>query len=683
VATGSGPSINFTPDTGSYEVSLAASDKDGGTSVTTRMFTVINRNLVVTGGFTVNAAEGAASGSQTVATFTDPAGAMPLSAYSATIAWGDGSTCSATISGPDGQGVFTVQGNHTYAEEGNDPLTVTIHHTGGSDQVVTGSASVSDHAVVVVGGFTVTAQFGVDSGPQTVATFTDPGGPESVADYTATVAWGDGSGSAGTITLSSNVFTVTASHAYDHAGIYPVAVTVTHEQAPAVTATSSALVSDNVGILLLDPTGKGALTVSGNAKLTVEGEEEIVVDSSNAQAVVLSGNASVTAEEIDVTGNGFRTSGNAALHGVLDTNAAAVSDPLAALPTPSAPSATYSAVRASDNTSVTLQPGVYVGGISVSGNASVTLLPGLYYLQGGGLSVSGNGRLTGSGVLIYNAPAGSADGITLSGNGAVVLSPGTSGAHAGITLFQDRASSAPVSITGNGNLAITGTIYAAGAVINVTGNGGVNAQGYPIDSLATEVIAYDMRLSGNGLIAVGQVIGIQQGQTATVGFWYGAGGQQLLNAFNGGASSTVLGNWLAATYGNLFGSGSGANNLAGLTNAQVAAYFQGLYAADSGGVRMQLLATALNLYATSIGLGGATSAPYGFLVTYDGVGSAVYNVGANGAAFGVANNTTLSVAALLAAANRQAGNGVLFNGNGTLVSQADTVFAAINALGGL
>lgn len=64
---------------------------------------------------------------------------------------------------------------------------------------------------------------------------------------------------------------------------------------------------------------------------------------------------------------------------------------------------------------VTLNPGLYVGGISVTGGAKVTLNPGIYYLQNGGLSVSGNkdGRFTAQGVMIYET-----GGVSITGNRA-------------------------------------------------------------------------------------------------------------------------------------------------------------------------------------------------------------------------------------------------------------------------
>src|SRR5207302_1800096 len=147
----------------------------------------------------VTATEGADSGAQTVATFTDPGGSEAIGDYSASINWGDGNTGSAggrTLSGS----VYTVKGSHTYAEEsaadhtGSNPyqITVTLHHEAAPVATATSSATVSDPAVVATGGFVVTAAEGAVSGSQTVATFTDPGGAEAVGDYSASINWGDG-----------------------------------------------------------------------------------------------------------------------------------------------------------------------------------------------------------------------------------------------------------------------------------------------------------------------------------------------------------------------------------------------------------------------------------------------------------------------------------------------------------
>ena len=65
------------------------------------------------------------------------------------------------------------------------------------------------------------------------------------------------------------------------------------------------------------------------------------------------------------------------------------------------------------------------------------------------------------------------------------------------------------------------------------------------------------------------------------------------------------------------------------------------------------------------------------------VGARLYNVGKDGAAFGVANNTTLNVYELLVAVNRKAVNGVLYNGDATLQAQCADLFNSLNQAGSI
>ena len=102
------------------------------------------------------------------------------------------------------------------------------------------------------------------------------------------------------------------------------------------------------------------------------------------------------------------------------------------------------------------------------------------------------------------------------------------------------------------------------------------------------------------------------------------------------------------------------------------------------------MATALAVYVTNQTLAGTTATVYGFHVSATGVGTRTVNIGCKGAAFGVANNSSLSVMDLLLAVNARAHNGLLYdlNGNGQIDSSeasyrtmANDVFSAINEAG--
>ena len=96
----------------------------------------------------------------------------------------------------------------------------------------------------------------------------------------------------------------------------------------------------------------------------------------------------------------------------------------------------------------------------------------------------------------------------------------------------------------------------------------------------------------------------------------------------------------------------------------------------------QVLATALTVYATSATLDStAVAAQYGFVVSGDSVGAATWNVGSAGDAFGVANNTTMTVMDLLLATNKQAVDGLLYNGDAARRNEANAVYGALNQAG--
>jgi uncharacterized repeat protein (TIGR01451 family) len=89
-----------------------------------------------------------------------------------------------------------------------------------------GSATtvVAEPAISVSGPVTTTSK---KLNNVTVATFTHANGVEPASAFTATIAWGDGSTSVGTITLSGSTYVVKGSHSYAKTGTYTITTTVT------------------------------------------------------------------------------------------------------------------------------------------------------------------------------------------------------------------------------------------------------------------------------------------------------------------------------------------------------------------------------------------------------------------------------------------------------------------------
>jgi hypothetical protein len=278
-----------------------------------------------------------------------------------------------------------------------------------------------------------------------------------------------------TVTQNGNPFSSGTGSPFTFApnasGTYLVGLTVSDAAGGTGTATLQIVVVPS--IFVLNPTASGSLTLSGNASINIPGE--IVVDSSSSSALSASGNAQLAASLIGVTG-GVQKSGNAAFNPAPTMGVAPLADPLAGLTGPSTSSLTsYGAENLSGSSQATIQPGIY-SQITVSGKASLTLSRGIYVIEGGGLTVTGNARISGSGVMIYNAGSnypsagGNFGGITLSGNGTFNLTAPTTGTYAGILIFQSRQSTRALSFSGNAMAGMSGTIYAANALLSMSGN---------------------------------------------------------------------------------------------------------------------------------------------------------------------------------------------------------------------
>jgi hypothetical protein len=181
--------------------------------------------LITATGQAFSAIEGR-SFTTTVATITDPDKSAVASEYSASIDWGDGTPTSTGVLNGTG-GNFSVQGTHTYTEEGTPKLMVSIVDVDNPSNTtkVNATATVSDVALTA-------SPAGPATSPQSfvglTATFTDAANPSgTLSDFSATIDWGDSSTSAGTVAgPNGGPYTVSASHRYASTGIFTIATTI-------------------------------------------------------------------------------------------------------------------------------------------------------------------------------------------------------------------------------------------------------------------------------------------------------------------------------------------------------------------------------------------------------------------------------------------------------------------------
>jgi hypothetical protein len=249
---------------GTFSVTVTLSDDAPGTATATVTSTgdVGAASGLTAFPRTIAATEGAAFNG-VVASFTDGRGGALPGELTSTIDWGDGTTTAGTVASSGG-GAFTVSGTHTYADEGSFSMPVQI-----TDTVSTATASTTSTANVAEGdaltatpatfsAFVATPFSGV------VATFTDTNTANVPSDFTATIDWGDGTTTAGTVAGGGGTFSVSGTHTYSTAGAETVTVTLT-DDAPgtaSATATSTANVTAPIATVpALDWRGMAALTL--------------------------------------------------------------------------------------------------------------------------------------------------------------------------------------------------------------------------------------------------------------------------------------------------------------------------------------------------------------------------------------------------------------------------------------
>ena len=219
----------------------------------------------------------------------------PATNFSASIAWGDGNTSAGTIQAQGG-GSFTVSGTNTYANPGNYPITVSISDVGGASATAVSTGSRCRRGPDAAGSNTGFSAFQGTTFSGGVVEFTDADPNAPAGSFTATINWGNGNITPGSVLqLGGGLFQVAGSNTYAQSGSFPVTVTITS------VGGSSLILNTTAQVLapLQGSTGNGGFT--NNTQPTFSGTAQpgavisLFVTSTNGSGVAATGRAVVNA----------------------------------------------------------------------------------------------------------------------------------------------------------------------------------------------------------------------------------------------------------------------------------------------------------------------------------------------------------------------------------------------------
>ncbi len=290
--------------------------------------------------------------------------------------------------------------------------------------------------------------------------------------------------SGGTVTVSATASTTT-----DFMGVVGLSSIKIRSSAVAIKTPG-----DGLGcVLALNRNASGVITAQGSTVVNLNGCS-MYDNSSHASAMTVGGSASITALSVGVVGG---ISGNVTTTQGVRTGLSPLPDPYAKVAVPFYSGCNETNFSAKNK--VTINPGVYCGGMQFNANADVTFNPGVYFVDRGDFQVNGGAILQGTGVTIVFTSSTMSNWPTASINGGatVSLTPPSTGPLAGLVMFGDRNIPTGTSFKFNGGASqyLGGAIYFPTGEIDFAGGAGTN-------TTCTQLIGDTIKFTGNSGLAI-------------------------------------------------------------------------------------------------------------------------------------------------------------------------------------
>lgn len=277
-------------------------------------------------------------------------------------------------------------------------------------------------------------------------------------------------------------------------------------------STATKLESDPVCLLGLNASADDTIEMKGQPIIAVQGCA-VQANSDSDAAISQTSKAFMSASMIGATGGYTGTGYDPAPA----TGTVPVADPFADMPFPSSSPCDYNNVRIA-NTTATLSPGVYCGGLMAQAGAKIHLEPGIYVMKDGPLWLNSNANLDGEGVMIGFTGPGST--IRMDGSAQARLTSPESGTYMNMQFMQEPGTGGDdltAGMTGNNSLSFDGAMYFPTQDIELGGGSVIeaNSPGYAL--VADRILIQDQ-----SNVTVTHTNGRDLPVADATGFMYGA-----------------------------------------------------------------------------------------------------------------------------------------------------------------
>jgi hypothetical protein len=231
---------------GTVDVKVTTPVSTSGTGTADHFTFVADQALTTVSNPSIHATSGV-QWSGTVASFSDADAGGTASQFTAITSWGDGTYSVSTVALAGS--VFNITDAHTYTALGNYTVVVDVWDVGGSTLEMTGSATVTSGFAPIRPGPKATGTHATATHRVafhgSVASFVGSIVGGTARSYTASITWGDGHTTSGTIQpTGNNNFSVIGANTYATAGTFTVHVTITDSNGASTTVTTTILVAD-------------------------------------------------------------------------------------------------------------------------------------------------------------------------------------------------------------------------------------------------------------------------------------------------------------------------------------------------------------------------------------------------------------------------------------------------------